>query len=184
MVLKPPPNTRQILQSILKLMQDSKSSVNAKFQDLFQLLSAMPPWPQWTPQADSVVGSTLTGLHPELVHNDEKDPHSNEEFTSVLLTTLIELNGNTPMLTHDSLESCDERFSFVFLQWLHGAHAPHDNECHVQDEYGTWLTDRQLRAYLKEGAELHIPTRTVGESTSFNRHHESALSSPIKEEVS
>ena len=160
---QPSQSAQQVLQSILKLMQDSTFSFQKKLQELFQLLSVMPPWSQWSPQADSVVGSTFTGLKSEHGPYEQKDPALKEEIASVLLATeLIALNGNMPMVTYKTLESCDERFRFVFLQWLHGAHSPDDDKRHVQDEYGAWLTDSQLRTYMKDGAELHVPTRTVG----------------------
>lgn len=181
MTTQPPQSTRQILKSILKLMQDSKTSIGAKLQELFQLLSVMPSWPQWSPHADSIVGSTLAGLHPELAEDDdEKNPNSQEDYSNLILSSeLIELNGNIPMLTHRILDESDERMSFVYLQWLHGVHAPQDVQCHVQDDDGTWLTDDELRRALKQGAELHIPTRTVGEP--FNTRTNSALSPAVKD---
>ena len=168
MKVRPLQSTRQILQSILKLMQDSKSSAHTKFQELYQLLSRMPPWSQWSPQADSVVGSMFEELQPKLSTDEEKTPKTEEKNSPefILASTLIELNGNNPIIKNQNLDECDQRLEFVFLQWLHAVHAPHDKKCHVQHESGFWLTDRELRTYLKEGAELHIPTRTVGESVT------------------
>jgi len=144
----------------------------------------MPPWTQWTSQADSVFGSTLAKLHPDLATMEEKTSTSTEDVAmSLLAQQLIALKHNIPLITRENLNDENVRFSFVFLQWLHATHAPDDPQRHVQDEHGTWLTDAELRHALQGGSELHIPTRTVEYPSHFLGS--SALISVVKpEEVS
>ena len=162
--VQPPQNTPQILRAMLKLLQDSKSSVDTKLRELLALLSKMPPWMQWSPRDDSVVGDSFSQLHPGELSGKMHEVDSKENDVAFNLTCeLIELNKNVPSITHRNLEEGDERFSSVFVQWLHAVHAPDDDQRHVQDQHGTWLTDEELRRYLREGAELHVPLRLVAE---------------------
>ena len=145
-------------------------------RQLVDLISKLPPWTQWSAQADSIVGSAISdlqGLQLASKSDDEKlslpdqaDDHS-ETINKMLAEQLVELNGNVVTLTHTDVERSKphDKFTFVLTQWLSCVSSPRDRSCHVQDETGVWITDDELRERLRHGDVLHIPERVVKPAT-------------------
>ena len=186
MKLYPRQSTKQVLRSILQVMQDSALSIETRLKEFSALLSGMPPWTQWPAGADSVVESGFQELQLDSPPDDLKDPEIHEEKhldahdekgsdtrdrTDVLLGhELIVYNGGNPFLAADALDTLIKDapgFSFTFLQWLRAVQGPDNAEDRVTDDQGQWLTVPQLRDRMRAGHELHIPTRTVGEPFQF-----------------
>ena len=55
MKLYPRRSTKQVLCSILKVMQDSALSIGTRLTEFSALLSGMPPWTQWPTGVGSLV---------------------------------------------------------------------------------------------------------------------------------
>ena len=160
---------RQVLNSILALLQKASTSVDQRLSELFDHLKSMPPWTKWSPHTDAVVSSTFQGLHKEaeiqMTTDDAKEMYdkARAETEALIADELIRLNGNRTYLDHNIFKESDpnEELAATFFQWLLHVEATEDPECHVQNEDGHWLNNQQLRDILRRGGRLHITTRTV-----------------------
>ena len=161
--------SRQVLNSILTLLQKTSTSVDKKLGEVFEHLKSMPPWTEWSPHADAVVSATLQNLHKQAdVTADDRKELFEEDLSNaelVLASELIRLNGNVPYLDYKVFKDASEDLGLAFVAWLHHIADTEDPECHVRNEQGTWVTNTDLRDILLGGGRLHIPSRTVLEET-------------------
>ena len=156
--------TRQVLNSILALLQKTSTSANQRLGELFKHLKSMPPWPEWSSQTDAAVSSAVQKLKTQdlvLMEEDSKYEDQRSDAELIMASKLVRLNGNVAYLDYNVFKDASEELGLAFVSWLHYDASAEDGDCHVKNEHGMWLNTSEVRDILMRGGRLHVPTRTV-----------------------
>jgi len=151
--------SKRIFTYILRVLTFTSDRMDTRLQEMIRLLDHAPPWMNWSPHDDEFLGAGISSKS-DPNNADEKNAQSDMNHEQ-LTKGLIQANGNFEILEENDLRAENENLNAIFLFWLQSKSSPHDSTAHIQDEYGEWLTDSEVRHRLQDGWIVHIPTRTV-----------------------
>ena len=156
-------STQQILQDILTLLNKKSGSAQTRVETFEALLEKLPLWTQWDSREDDVVSSVSRVLNPG--PSDKNHSVVEKELTDALMQG----HGNIPWVSardfDEDMSTERGRFLMLYTAWLNNTCSPEQKDCHVRDEQHHWVDDSTLRARINDGWHLHIPTRTLHQST-------------------